>query len=204
MALEAELEESMAVEAMIVKNENSQVVDHQVERFDGIYDDEPLGFEMDPEGSVKRMQAQDPLEEIDLGDGDTKRPTINGACSNNEVEYEALITGLKALVDLGAMRVEIRGDSELIIRQIKKEYKCIKENLIVYYAMVVRLLEKFEYVEIMHVPRAENFVANELAQIASSYKVSKGKLEELVKVKEKETHEVLDKTGQLSIPKLGG
>src|SRR3954469_16825446 len=75
-ALEAELEKNMAIGAtMMVKNENNQEVDHQVERLNGIYDDEPLGFEMDPLGSVKRMQAQDPLEEIDLGDGITKIPT---------------------------------------------------------------------------------------------------------------------------------
>src|SRR4051812_27294944 len=74
-ALEAELKKNMAIEAMMVKNEDNQEVDPQVERFDGIYDDEPLGFEMDLAGSVKRMQAQDPLEEIDLGDGISKRPT---------------------------------------------------------------------------------------------------------------------------------
>src|SRR4051812_4304816 len=74
--LEAELEKNMAIEAMMVKNEDNPEVDHQVERLDGIYDDEPLGFEMDPPGSVKRMQAQDPLEEIDLGDGVIKRPTF--------------------------------------------------------------------------------------------------------------------------------
>src|SRR3954469_15602668 len=74
-ALEAELEKNMAIEAMLVKNEDNPEVDHQVEQLDGIYDDEPLGFEMDPTGSVKRMQAQDPLEEIDLGDGIIKRPT---------------------------------------------------------------------------------------------------------------------------------
>src|SRR4051812_49195567 len=74
--LEAELEKEMAVEAMMmVKNENNQEANHQVERIDGIYDDEPLGFEMDPSGTVKKMQAQDPLEEIDLGDGILKRPT---------------------------------------------------------------------------------------------------------------------------------
>ena len=39
-------------------------------------------------------------------------------CTNNVAEYEALILGLKALKDLQAQRVDIQGDSELIIRQV--------------------------------------------------------------------------------------
>lgn len=39
------------------------------QRLDNIYDDETLGFKKDQLASTKRMQAQDPLEEIELGDG---------------------------------------------------------------------------------------------------------------------------------------
>ena len=39
-------------------------------------------------------------------------------CTNNVDEYEALILGLKALKDLQAQRIDIRGDSELVIRQV--------------------------------------------------------------------------------------
>jgi hypothetical protein len=46
---------------------------------DCIYDDEPLGFEEDPMGSTIKMKAQDPLEEVDLGDGSVKRPTYVSA-----------------------------------------------------------------------------------------------------------------------------
>ena len=49
------------------------------QRLDCIYDDEPFGFERDPQISTKRMQAQNPLEEIDLGDGEVKRPTYISA-----------------------------------------------------------------------------------------------------------------------------
>src|ERR1044072_6972687 len=49
------------------------------QRLDCIYDDEPLGFERDPQISTKRMQAQDPLEEVDLGDSEVKRPTYISA-----------------------------------------------------------------------------------------------------------------------------
>lgn len=47
----------------------------QGQRLDGIYDDEPLGFERDPLALNIKMIVQDPLEEIDLGEGKIKRPT---------------------------------------------------------------------------------------------------------------------------------
>lgn len=52
-----------------------------------------------------------------------------------------------------------------------------------YFVIVNRLLKQFDFVDIKHVLRIENQEANELAQIASGYKVSKGNFEDIIEVR---------------------
>jgi hypothetical protein len=64
------------------------------------------------------------------------------------------------------------------------------------------LLNRFDSIDIQHIPRTENYEANDLAQIASGYKASKSKLQDLIEVKNKL---VLNSNPQeLSMQKLGG
>ena len=91
-------------------------------------------------------------------------------CSNNKVEYEALILGLKILLSRKTKNVEIVRDSLLIVKQVASEYRCKSPNLIKYLAIVARLSYEFDKVIIRHVPQDQSWEANEIAQIASKYK----------------------------------
>jgi len=86
---------------------------------------------------------------------------------------------------MGAKCVEIKGDSDLVLKQLTKEYRCAKENLIMYYVAANALLKRFTHVEILHIPQMENQDANDLAQIASGYKASKEELQETIEVRNK-------------------
>ena len=77
-------------------------------------------------------------------------------CSNNEAEYEALILGLIAAEKHSIKKIRIRGDSKLIVKQVSVQFVLKEPALATYRTTVQRLLDKFQKVEIEHVPRSDN------------------------------------------------
>jgi len=85
--------------------------------------------------------------------------------SNNMAEYEAL-SGLRIAIELGVKLLDICGDSQLVIDQVM-ESSCHDPKMEAYCKAVRRLEDKFDGLELNHVPRNYNEDADELAKIAS-------------------------------------
>ncbi|XP_050211617.1 uncharacterized protein LOC126661794 [Mercurialis annua] len=97
---------------------------------------------------------------------------LNFKCTNNQAEYEALILGLQILAKLGATLIHVWGDSLLVIKQVIGEYKCKFELLVRYCNKAKHLIEGFQDARLEYTERADNFIANDLAQHGSGYKVN--------------------------------
>jgi ribonuclease HI len=87
--------------------------------------------------------------------------------SNNMAEYEALLYGLKIAIELGVKRLDVRGDSQLMVDQVMKNAGCHDDKMEAYCKAVRALEDKFYGIELNHVPRRYNEEADELAKIAS-------------------------------------
>ena len=68
---------------------------------------------------------------------------LHFSASNNAMEYKALINGLRIAIELGATRLYVRGDSELVIDQVMKESSCKSPLMTVYCHEVHKLKDKF-------------------------------------------------------------
>jgi ribonuclease HI len=86
-----------------------------------------------------------------------------GRETNNRAEYEALIAGLEAATEYGFDEIEVRGDSELIVRQVRGEYDATDPDLRERRIRARELLSTFDSWSIEHVPREINSRADELA-----------------------------------------
>jgi hypothetical protein len=82
-------------------------------------------------------------------------------------EYEALLGGLGIAIETGIKRLDVRGDSQLVIDQVMKNASCHDDKMEAYHNAVRALEEKFYGIELNHVPRRYNEEADELAKIAS-------------------------------------
>ena len=85
-----------------------------------------------------------------------------GVMTNNQAEYLALVFALKKAKQLlgkakaKQTEVEVRMDSELIVRQMKAEYKIEDEKLQPYFMEIWNLRLDFKSVTFKHVPREQN------------------------------------------------
>ena len=91
-----------------------------------------------------------------------------GRATNNQAEYRAIITALEEASRLGAEEVDIKSDSELVVKQLKGRYRVKKATLRPLYQEVVRLNGSLEAFTITHVPRTQNREADRLANKALS------------------------------------
>jgi ribonuclease HI len=89
-----------------------------------------------------------------------------GRATNNQAEYRALIAALEKAVELGARQVDIRLDSELVVKQMKGRYRVKNAALRPLYLKVGELLSRLEGFTLTSVPRRQNTEADRLANKA--------------------------------------
>ncbi len=89
-----------------------------------------------------------------------------GRATNNEAEYHAAIAGLEAALALGARDIELRVDSELVVRQLDSRYKVRNPSLRRLFGRIKDLQWRFASFQVRHVRREQNRRADRLANEA--------------------------------------
>jgi ribonuclease HI len=83
--------------------------------------------------------------------------------TNNEAEYTGLVIGLEKAQELGLKSLEIRGDSQLVINQVKGDWKVKSESLRPFYQRACQLVAGFDQVSWRWIERAKNSLADAAA-----------------------------------------
>lgn len=87
------------------------------------------------------------------------------ASTNNTAEYEGLIAGLRITADLGIKKLIVRGDSQLVVKQVNKDYQ--SPLMKAYVDEVRKLEERFDGIQAEHVPQVENNIADYMSKHAA-------------------------------------
>ncbi|XP_072086750.1 uncharacterized protein [Arachis hypogaea] len=88
--------------------------------------------------------------------------------SNNQAEYEALLAGLTLAREVGATRLEVCSDSQVVTSQVNGSYQARDSHLQKYLEKVRELSKQLEEVTIQHVSRERNTRADLLSKLAST------------------------------------
>jgi len=89
-----------------------------------------------------------------------------GETTNNIAEYKAIMAGIEKAKELGATELDCYLDSELVVKQLKKEYKVKNAGLAPLYLKIHNLSQSFKKITYTHVRRELNKEADALANEA--------------------------------------
>ena len=95
-----------------------------------------------------------------------ERGELIGNATNNVAEYHAMLLGIQLARELEASELELVGDSELIVRQLRGDYKVKQEHLRPLHARTLKELMDFDAWSVRHVRREQNVRADELVNEA--------------------------------------
>lgn len=101
------------------------------------------------------------------GDSIPKAYKISFLCTNNIAEYEALITGLKMVIEWKIKELQVYGDSQLVIRQVNDEYQTNDDKLMPYKRMVDSFKHYFLVILFEQVLRVKSRAIDAMATIDS-------------------------------------
>jgi ribonuclease HI len=105
---------------------------------------------------------------LETGDGtvlDARGETI-GVATNNVAEYRALVAGLAKALELGVGELDVISDSELLVKQMKGEYRVKNAALVELSLQAARLARQIGRVRYRAVRRTENELADQLVNEA--------------------------------------
>ncbi|MBM4421586.1 MAG: ribonuclease HI family protein [Chloroflexi bacterium] len=89
-----------------------------------------------------------------------------GRATNNVAEYTALIIGLEEAKRRGIDAIDVRMDSKLVVEQVLGRWKVRHAGLEPLAARAIALLRSFPAIEVRHIPREENTIADLLSNRA--------------------------------------
>jgi len=104
-------------------------------------------------GAVLRAEGGEVLREIGA---------FLGITTNNVAEWSGLVAGLEAALELGVDEIEVRLDSELVVRQLSGAYRVKQAHLLPLHAKAKSLLRRFAKSHVAHVRREHNKEADAL------------------------------------------
>ena len=88
--------------------------------------------------------------------------------TNNEAEYEGILTGLRLGKALGATNLLVQSNSKLVIGKINADYEVKEERMQKYVRLTRHLTQEFNRVEFEQIPRSQNMTADEVSKLVSS------------------------------------